>query len=185
MLGIIEDRFSQLSEHRQQHILRVAKMMKELAAIHHLSPTNAQLAAMGHDLAREMSRDVLTREAKRLGLELSSPEREEPVLLHGPVAALWLQQANIGEPEVWEAIRYHTTAAPRLSPLAKALFIADGIEPGRRFETRTHLEHVAKEKSLDEAYVLMLKETMKYLESRRLKPHPLMIEALRLSEESS
>ena len=182
ILGIIEYRFAQLSKHRQQHILRVAEMMTQLAMIHSLSVESGRLAAMGHDLARELSRDALMAEAKRLGLEPSLPEKNEPVLLHGPVAALWLEEKNVGGPDVWEAIRYHTTAAPRLSALAKALFIADGIEPGRQFEGRVGLEKAAKEKSLDEAYILMLKETVKYLKSRGLKPHPLMIEALEVSD---
>ncbi len=184
MLGMIEERFEQLSRHRQQHILRVAKMMEELALIHGLPPQSAYLAGMGHDLAREMSRDALIREAEHLGLEISGPEMNEPVLLHGPVASAWLQQENIGDPDVWEAIRYHTTGAPGLSPLAKALFIADGIEPGRQFEARAWLEKVAKEKSLDEAYALMLKESVKYLESRGLTPHPLMLEALGVFKKS-
>ncbi len=177
-MGILDDRFAQLTEHRQQHSIRVAAVMEELAEIHHLPQKEARLAAMGHDLAREMSRDALKQEAIRLGLDLLPIELAEPLLLHGPVAAMWLKQANMGSEPVWEAIYYHTTAGPNLSPLAKALFIADGIEPGRTFELRARLEKIAKEQSLDDAYVQLLKETIRYLESRGLKPHPLMIQAV-------
>lgn len=177
-MGFLEDRLAQLTTHRQQHVWRVAQLMEELAQIHHLPAEDARLSALGHDLAREMSRDALRLEARRLGLPINAPEEEEPILLHGPVAAAWLQQENLGGPDVWEAIYYHTTAAPDLSPLAKALFIADGVEPGRKFDARARIEQVAKEQSLDDAYVLLLKETMQYLQSRRLKPHPLMLKTL-------
>lgn len=65
-----------------------------------------------------------------------------------------------------------------MSPLAKALFIADGVEPGRHFAARAALEQAAYA-SLDDAYRKVLDETMTYLTSRGLEPHPNMINALK------
>ncbi len=170
-------RFAQLSRHRQEHSLRVGVLMREFAAIYGLPADQAYLAGYAHDLAREMSREALLAEAQRLGIAVGEPERQEPVLLHGPVAARWLALEGEGTPDVYEAISHHTTAAPGQSVMGQALFIADGVEPGRNFSTRAEIEALARH-SLRDAYVRLLDETLKYLKSRNLSAHPLMLQAV-------
>lgn len=172
------ERFAQLSRHRQEHSLRVAAVMEELAVLHGLPADQAFLAGYAHDLAREMSRDALLAEALRLGVRVGGPERQEPVLLHGPVAAAWLEEEGVGAPEVHQAIRYHTTAAPGQDATGQALFIADGVEPGRQYPRRAAIEETARH-SLAKAYRALLEETLDYLKGRGLTPHPLMLQALR------
>lgn len=174
----LEEKFHRLTRHRQEHILRVVDLMEKLAKIHGLPSDDAYLAGWGHDLARELSRAELLAEAERYGIAIDEWFRKEPVLLHGPVAARWLNEAQVGSLAVWEAIEHHTIAGVGLSPLAKALFIADGVEPGRHFAARAALEQAAYA-SLDDAYRKVLDETMTYLTSRGLEPHPNMINALK------
>lgn len=169
-------RFHQLSPYRQQHILRVAGVGEQLAWVHGLASDLIRWAAFGHDLAREMARDALLTEATRLGLPITAQDSAEPLLLHGPVAAQWLQTAT-GNKDVAEAIRYHTTAGPGLGPLAKALFIADGVEPGRRYSERADLWRLALD-NLEVGYGAVLRHTAHYLQRRGLTLHPLMVAAL-------
>lgn len=179
----IQSRYSALSSRRRAHIDRVTDLMARLADRYGLDPDEAYWAGHGHDLAREMSRPALLAEAERYTIPVDDFEWDEPVLLHGPVAAVWLQAAGIGGPTVWEAIRFHTTAGPDLSLLAKALFIADGVEPGRNFPERAMLEALAF-KNLDAAYYTLIRHTVDYLKSRRLAPHPRMLAALREDTET-
>lgn len=171
------DRFHALTDHRQGHILRVTMVMETLARRHGLDLEAARWAGFGHDLAREMRREALLKEAERLQLDPDPVARQEPILLHGPVAACWLEQAGIGGPAVWEAIRYHTTAGPGLGPLAKALFIADGVEPGRTFPSRPELYALALE-DLEAGYRAVLRSSHAYLARRGIPLHPAMQAAL-------
>ncbi|MDA8206663.1 MAG: bis(5'-nucleosyl)-tetraphosphatase (symmetrical) YqeK [Thermaerobacter sp.] len=174
---LIEERFQRLTPHRREHIERVTAVMESLAHAHHLDRDEARLAGFGHDLAREMSRLALLDEARRLGLRLGREEEQEPVLLHGPVAAAWLEQAGRGTPSVWEAIRYHTTGAPHLNALGRALYIADGVEPGRQYPERQKLLDLAL-MDLDAGYCEVLRHTVVYLKDRGFAPHPDMLSAL-------
>ncbi len=179
----LEERFQQLTPHRQAHSQRVVSVMEALARAHHLDLEAARLAGWGHDLAREWSRPALLAEARRLGLTWGPFEEREPLLLHGPVAAMWLREAGVGSPEVWEAIRYHTTGAPRLGKLGRALFIADGVEPGRQYAERDELFHQALQ-DLDAGYCAVLASTLRYLDRRQLVPHPDMVAAWALCSPS-
>ncbi|MBX5466829.1 MAG: bis(5'-nucleosyl)-tetraphosphatase (symmetrical) YqeK [Firmicutes bacterium] len=173
----LAQRLAALSPHRRGHIHRVTALLVALAERHGLDRQAGWWAGMGHDLAREMARDALLAEARRLGLAIGPAEAAEPLLLHGPVAAAWLRERGIGGSAAWEAIRYHTTAGPGLGPLAKALFIADGVEPGRgEYPGRADLEALAF-RDLDAAYCAVVASSAAYLERRGLTRHPDMAAA--------
>lgn len=71
-------------------------------------------------------------EPETLRTELSGDlARLPPAVLHGPAAARRL--SAIGDPEILDAIRYHTIGHPHLGTLGRALFLADFLEPGRSF----------------------------------------------------
>lgn len=56
-------------------------------------------------------------------------------LLHGPVGA-YIAQSEFGitDEELLNAIRFHTTGRASMSRLEKIIFVADMIEPNRRFD---------------------------------------------------
>ena len=164
------DRFHDLTPHRQAHILRVVVVMEELANRHDLDFELSRWAGFGHDLAREFDRHRLLEEARRLGLTIDRFFRQEPVLLHGPIAATWLRIARIGNASVWQAIWQHTTAGPGLSPLAKALYVADGAEPGRCYPEREGLLETAME-DLEAGYRGVLRQSVQYAHRRGLEIH--------------
>ena len=90
--------------------------------------------------------------------------RRNPVLLHGPVAALWLQrEGGIEDKEVLEAVRCHTTGQKGMGPVAKVVFLADKLDPHKvardpRFE---RLAALAQE-SLDHALLEFLNQQLAY-----------------------
>jgi HD superfamily phosphohydrolase YqeK len=55
-------------------------------------------------------------------------------VLHGPAAAARLRDDGVEDEALLLAIAYHTTGHPELDEMGRALFIADYIEPGRRYE---------------------------------------------------
>jgi HD superfamily phosphohydrolase YqeK len=121
--------WARASEKRRAHIGRVAALMGEWADGLGLSADErTRWLATGwlHDVLRESPHDELrplVPEAFR-----SLPGK----LLHGPAAAERL--AGDADPEMLDAIRYHTLGSARFGTLGRALYLADFLEPGRKYE---------------------------------------------------
>lgn len=117
-----------LSPKRLAHVARVAALMGEWADALRLPANEAQrwrAAGWLHDALRESPPEELR--------PLVPPEFRglPPKLLHGPAAAERL--ADDADPELRDAIRYHTLGSPRLGRLGRALYLADFLEPGRTY----------------------------------------------------
>lgn len=167
-----------LSDKRFDHTLRVAETAERLAGLHGLDPTKARLAGLLHDVARETEGDELLRMAGESGLPVDEPEREKPMLLHGPVAAE-IAETDLGvrDGAVLEAVRVHTTGASGMGPLSLAVFVADKIEPGREGDWVEKLRELA-ERDLREAARASLASSISYTEERGRTVHPRSREAL-------
>ena len=124
------------------HIDRVVTLADRLAARHGLDVPLARLMAQGHDLLRaEQPADLLARAIAR-GLSIDPVDRDVPVILHGPLAALALRERfDVTDQRVFDAIWWHTTGHPNYSGEAWAMFVADKVEPNK-LARWTALQHV-------------------------------------------
>lgn len=114
------------------HLLRVRELARELAERHGVDKNAGELGAACHDLARHMKPDDLLEEATRLDIPIHPMERRVPILLHGPVAARWLERdGEIPDPRVIEAVRFHTTGKSGMSDVSRVVFLADKLEPDK------------------------------------------------------
>ncbi len=130
LIDLFRARTADLPEWLRGHIARVAQEARRLARLHELDPGRMQAAAWGHDLYRAHSNAELLNAAAAFDIEPSPEEREAPILLHGPIAAAQAQRDwGVDDPEVLEAICWHTTGRADMSDLAVGLFVADKIEP--------------------------------------------------------
>lgn len=176
---------ARLSEKRYGHTLRVADTAEHLAAIHDLDTDKVRLAALLHDAARGTEPEELLRLAGTWELPADEFERENPKLLHGPVAAeMARRELGIEDEEVLDAIRFHTTGEPGMGPLALALYVADKIEPARDYPSVDRLRRLASE-SLEEAAAEALRTAVAYNEQRGRRTHPASLKTLAWLEESS
>lgn len=117
-----------LSEKRRAHVGRVAALLGAWADALALPPAEAarwRAAGWLHDAFRETAPEVLRPQVPPAFRDLP------PKLLHGPAAAERL--AGDADPELLDAIRYHTLGSPRFGALGRALYLADFLEPGRTF----------------------------------------------------
>src|SRR5690606_33311273 len=93
-------------------------------------------------------------------------------LWHAPVGAyLVKKEIGITDEDILDAIRHHTTGRPGMTTLEKVVFLADYIEPNRSFPGVEEVREKAK-KSLDEALVLSLQNTIRFLLSKNQLIYP-------------
>jgi predicted HD superfamily hydrolase involved in NAD metabolism len=131
-------------EHRYEHSLRVARCAEALARRHGVDTRKARIAGMLHDLARLYSPQRLIAESEARGFPIDAVEREHPTLLHARLgAAIAREHFGIEDAEVLSAIEKHTTGADAMSPLDCVIYLADSLEPHRRFAERGELWELA------------------------------------------
>ena len=159
-------------EHRYEHVIRVARCADVLAQVHGVDSQKARLAGMFHDLARLYDAERLLKESLSRGIPIDSYSREHPIVLHAPLGAeLAREQFGIEDEAVLSAIRKHTLGDAKMSALDCILYLADGLEPGRRFHERAELFELAK-RDLTAAMRATLRSSVEYLRSRGLSLAP-------------
>lgn len=132
-----------------------------------------------HDLARDRSPEELLSLAADFHISPNEVERRLPLLLHGPVGAEILRhQWGILDKEILEAVRCHTTAASGMSRLAKIVFLADKLEPGKA-ELYPGLGKVRRlaHHNLDLALLEFLNWQIAFLVRRKALLHPATVQA--------
>lgn len=140
-----------LSADRFAHVQRVVELGRHLARLHGEQPDRVALAGWLHDLAREEPPEALLAEARRRKWQLDEAEMADPLLLHGKVAAAEAAEGGVtDDEEILEAVRWHTTAHPGWGRVGCLLFLADKLEPGRRFAGIDDLRRLAV-RDLDQA----------------------------------
>jgi len=122
-----------LGRGRHRHCRNTAALAARLARRFGAVAGEAYLAGLAHDLARELPEGELLRLAGSDGGPIRAWEAERPVLLHGKAAAVLLAAAEGFGAEVRQAVADHVTGRPGMSALAKIVYVADYLEPGRGF----------------------------------------------------
>ena len=174
------ERFESLPDKLQAHIFRVRDVGLDLASRHGIDEERAELAILGHDVARAAKKSEIMRQADRFGLNILDIERKAPVMLHGPVGAELLRHEDgLDDEEILDAVRYHTTGHPTLTPLGLLVFIADKLEPRKikSYPYQQELRHIANE-SLSQAVLEFLCRESALRLQRRRAVHPDSVEAI-------
>jgi predicted HD superfamily hydrolase involved in NAD metabolism len=165
-----------LSPARWEHTLRVVTTAIELAHHEKVDPTKAAIAATLHDYCKCWPPDELRSgiQTYDLPLDLLNYHFE---LWHAPVAAEVARvDFNIGDEDILQAIRYHTSARPGMSLLEKIIYLADCTEPHRDFPG---VENVRKliTIDIDKAFLQAMDYSIIFLIERQQKIYPLTLEA--------
>lgn len=171
---LIEAVSSQMPEKRWIHTRGVMDTAVMLAERYGADPQKADLAAILHDVAKywpvQQLRDILTE--NRLNDELLLHDKQ---LWHAEVGAFVAERDyGVSDPEVLDAIRYHTSGREGMTLLEKVVCLADYMEPGRDFPGVNNIRELANH-SLEEALVAGLDSTISLLVSRRLIIYPLTV----------
>jgi 2-amino-4-hydroxy-6-hydroxymethyldihydropteridine diphosphokinase len=120
--------WAQVSEKRRGHIARVTALLEQWARAMRLDEAETAAwrdAGLWHDALR----DAPEAELRALVPDPAYP----PQMLHGPAVARRLEGAGERRTDMLSAIRWHTVGAPDWGRLGRALYMADFLEPGRKF----------------------------------------------------
>ncbi|MDR1160171.1 MAG: bis(5'-nucleosyl)-tetraphosphatase (symmetrical) YqeK [Syntrophomonadaceae bacterium] len=155
-----EDLNQRMNSKLYVHSISTAQAAAELAAHYKFDEGKAYCAALLHDYAKGIENEDLLQVAWENDLLSNAVEKEMPQLLHAPVGAYLAQlHYNINDPEILQAISYHTLGGLDMSTLSKIVYLADKIEPGRRHPETRQLREISY-KGLDEAMLYSLESTI-------------------------
>lgn len=161
---------------RFTHILGVETASLRLAQQYQLPAISLRAAALLHDSAKEMGRPQMWALFLKGPFQLDEGEKALPALWHPHAGAnLAYHEWGIRHPDILDAIRCHTLGRPGMGKLAQAFFVADYIEPGRRFKGLARARQAAQ-KSLAEGVRVKAAQTIEYLLSEGRKVHPRLVE---------
>ena len=153
---------SALPGKRWKHTLGVRDTAVELAKKHGVDPYKAELAALIHDYAKYWSREDLFAIMRKLP-EVEEMRDFDHQLWHAPVGAYLAEhEFGITDPDILDAIRYHTAGRPNMSLLEKVVCLADYIEPNRDYPGVEKLRDAA-ERSIEEALYYGMELTISLL----------------------
>ena len=173
-LALIESR---LDRKRVQHTLGVEKEAMRLVRRYGGDMEKAQIAALLHDVAKKIKKKEKLNLAQIYNIEIDPVSRQDPSLLHGPLAAeMMRRELGISDPDILNAVRYHTTGRENMSRLEKIIYLADLIEEGRDFPGVEGLRELAEE-DLDTALLEGMRHVLLYLVENRSPVQLLSIEA--------
>lgn len=159
---------------RFEHTLGVTYTAACLAMCYDIDTERAEIAGLLHDCAKCLSNDKKVELCKKQSIEINMTEAKNPFLLHAKAGAYLAQHKyGIGDEDILNAVRYHTTGRPGMSTLEKIIFIADYIEPGRDHSARLpELRRLAFQ-DLDRTLAEILKDTLSYLDGAENEIDPM------------
>jgi predicted HD superfamily hydrolase involved in NAD metabolism len=161
---------------RWKHTLGVVSSSIELAERYGADPQKARIAAILHDVAKfwpvEKQREAIIEEGSKTGLDTLAYGKE---LWHSHAGAYVARRDfGIDDPEILDAIRYHTSGRVDMSMLEKVVCLADYIEPGRDFPGVEQLRTMSVT-SLDKALLAGLDGTISVLLEKGKRIYPLTV----------
>ncbi len=159
---------SYMSEYRYLHTLSVVKECKNLAKLFNIGDRDLTLAAYLHDITKEMSIKDQIVLCSEFGCTPDKNTLNSPKTLHSYSAVFLIKKdfPEYASEEVLLAVKSHTTGRAEMSLIEKLLYLADYIEPTRKFEDCRKLREyfygptIDIYKKLDDTIYISLKTTI-------------------------
>jgi len=166
-----------LDSKRYEHTLGVAYTAACLAMRYGYDMEKAYITGLLHDCAKCMSNKDKFEYCEKYDIPITEVEQDNPSLLHAKVGAeMSRRKFDIEDPEIYQAIFYHTTGHPNMSLLDKIIYISDYMEPHR--DEAPNLDLVRKQVFVDieQALLTILKDSVAYLDKSDKTVDPMTME---------
>lgn len=168
-------------ESRFNHTLRVADLATRLAKHYGIDVDKTWLAAILHDLEKNISLEENDMLVKKYGLDEKYLGNKN--LSHSKLAAVVSRdKLGIDDKDILNAIAFHTTGRADMSMLEKIIFVADTCEEGRTYKEASMLRRQAFE-DIDGVCIFILEYLKESIENKGLDVDKDTIMALRYLRE--
>lgn len=164
----IQDRLQEkISPKLFRHVVGVRYTAEALAMRYGISMDQAGIAGVLHDCAKYMTGEKMYKKCQKYQIDISPSEEKNPMLLHAKLGAYLAEHKyGVQDPEVFSAIRWHTTGKEDMSVLEQIIFLADYIEPHRKMIPGLEQVRQTAFVDLEEAVYMTLRNTVAYLEEQ-------------------
>ncbi|HWQ77369.1 MAG TPA: bis(5'-nucleosyl)-tetraphosphatase (symmetrical) YqeK, partial [Anaerovoracaceae bacterium] len=153
-----------MSEKRRIHTYAVAEEARKLSQRYGADMEKAEIAALFHDFFRGIDKNKLNEYVGRFGL--APVYLNNANLAHGKIAARIMERDfHITDPDIINAVCFHTTGRADMSRLEKILYLADAIEPNRDYPGVGEIRELAY-RDLDEACLAALERSIEYVKCK-------------------
>lgn len=160
---IYEELKKDIGTERYNHSINVMNTSIELAKLYNCSIEEAKIAGLLHDCGKFQDKIKILKMVDEFDIILDDVMKKNTALAHGPLGvAIAKSKYNISNPNILNAIRYHTTGREEMTLLEKIVFIADLIEPSRNFQGVEEMRKLAYE-NLDESIILALNKNIQFV----------------------
>ncbi len=155
-----------VKQKRYEHSVRVAQMCARLCRQFGIDENLGYLEGISHDMCKDMSDEELIEISKQNKTPIIQYELEHPKILHGRAASVLLKEKfGINNQDILQAVEVHTSGKIGMCDLAKILFIADKIEPGRPQSTEEY-RHNLLEMNLEKMFYTVLYESYEFINKK-------------------
>ena len=125
-----------VSDWRYAHVLSVESEAAHLASVY--CPQKVEkirVAAILHDITKDFNAEKQLNLCEKFGI-IQKDSHLYPKILHSFTGAEWVRReyASIVDEEIVSAVRWHTTGREDMSLIECIIYLADYIEPTRKFE---------------------------------------------------
>lgn len=171
---------SKLSPKRYAHTRGVVEMALEYAKLNGLDYDETFIAALFHDIAKELSDEESLALCQQYHIELDEYEKEHIYLAHGKVGAILLERDwGISKPSILNGIKYHTLGRLNMTDLEKVIYLADMTEEGRSsYKGKEEIKRLAQY-NLDRAMYKALTSSYNYVTNiLKQEAHPIINELI-------
>lgn len=157
---------SHINPHRVEHSIRVMETSIKLAKIWGVDEEKAKIAGLLHDSGKWTDKEATLNKLKEFDIILEDEARYNYNLVHGILGKYIAKyEFKIEDNEILDAIRYHVTARENMTTLDKIVYLADKLEPARKYDGVDELRELSKI-DLDKAMLGVFDGTIKLLIDR-------------------
>lgn len=162
---LAEFTIANLTEKRLLHTKGVIALALKYAKKFGVSLKKTLKASLLHDVAKYLKAEDY--------VDFVPPKDVPSQVMHQYLGAYVAEKIlGVKDREVLNAIRYHTSAKPNMTLLARIVFTADMLEEGRSYEGVDEIRALSFT-DFDKAFLLSMERSLEYVYERGLKVYPL------------
>lgn len=135
---------ARLSKKRYTHSLNVAQEARVLAQIYGEDEEKAYCAGLLHDICKELSYEEQEEMVLACGFAVSPEELATKQVWHGIAGAFYMRVTlGIKDPDILNAVRFHTVGRAGMSRLEELIYLADLVSADRTYEDVEEMRRLA------------------------------------------